>query len=236
MRSCIVVVLWLVALVLCRAGGQYVESYSDGMWSNLVGLSSSISIQTGIRHGRTNVYLSFNNDRVNTEGTNLPYEYRYQGVSLSAGIRQWLPGRRIYGKISYSVGVAGDNAGDENLKIGSAGYHAWERKRAYTDLYGELFWVQRADDAFLMLRLRPGVTLHRKADSRLWTYAIAQLWASGKGENGVENRVESGAGLGYLFGGGRSTLNFELRAGHVYRGTITDRDYYNPVVLLATGF
>ena len=69
----------------------------------------------------------------------------------------------------------------------------------------------------------------------LTNYGVAQLFASGSGDIGTENRIEGGFGLGYLFDKAIS-LNVEMRAGYAYRGIITNRAYLNPMIVLSGSF
>ena len=64
---------------------------------------------------------------------------------------------------------------------------------------------------------------------------MGQLWASGTGSNGTENRVEAGIGAGYTYAG-MFSVNLELRGGDAFRGTITHRTYFNPTVVISGGF
>lgn len=228
----------LCVFLLCvasfaQATEQYSGFYGDVVASKLLGLSTSEWYNYGLRNKQYEGYLYISTEWADTNGSDLPYQYRFQGVTAGVGARYWFPGNKAFATLSYGEGVAGDVVGDPNFRAGVSGYNCWEKDKQFSDLYGELFWVGRADDSYLGLRYRPGITLHRTASTRLWTYGVGQLWASGSGSNGTENRAEAGVGLGYLFMNGHMTANADLRVGNEFRGTITERNYFNPTLTIA---
>jgi hypothetical protein len=233
----IIVLLVLVLAVASPlvAAPTFQEGYADAVWSNLTGFSSYQRYTTGVRRGSTDYYLSLKNEWYSTKGTNLPFQYSARGTDVGVGLRYWFPGRYLSGAVSLAHGVAGANEGQSDFRAGLVGYRQWEHQRRVNEVYGELTWVERADDLFLSVRARPGLVLNQTASGRLWAYGVGQVWASGQGENGTENRVEAGVGLGYLYRG-QYTANLELRAGHSFSGTITERDYFNPMVIVAGNF
>lgn len=220
---------------LASTAEQFSDLYTDAVWSNLTGASTFQSARVGARSGQNEYYLSAKNEWYDTRGTRLSYQASAQGATVGVGYRRWLLGRELFAAVSAGTGVVGANAGRSDARVGLAGYTQWELGQRFTDLYGELFWVERADDAFLSLRLRPGMVLHRDRQGRLWLYAVGQCWASGTGESGTDNRVEAGSGLGYVYQG-KVSLNIEARGGRAYRGQITERSYWNPMLIVAANF
>ena len=230
-----IILACLALSMMAFAGERFEDVYAEAVWSDLTGLSSIQSARVGTRNGNTDLYLTLRNEWYDTMGTDLPFQYRARGSSVGVGVRQWILNRRA--TIGVSVGKVIDGPEPERLDVraGMAGYDSWEDGKRFTDLYGELFWVSRADDAFLYLRYRPGLTLRRDENGRLWVYGVGALWASGEGDLGTENRVEGGIGLGYIYHD-HLTANLELRAGHSYSGTVSDRNYLNPTVVVAGNF
>jgi len=225
----------LVAAGIAFAGTRYSEAYADAVWSDLTGLSSSQSVQVGTKNGKTNLYLSLRNEWYDTTGTDLPFQYQARGTSIGAGIGRRVLNDRIVMSLSVGKVIDGPDPGKVDVRAGVSGYDSWEQDKCFTDLYGELTWVSRADDAFLYARYRPGVTLKRDEDGRLWAYGVGALWASGEGDIGTENRVEAGVGIGYIYHD-HLTANIDLRAGHSFSGAISDRNYFNPMIILAGNF
>ena len=229
-------VLLLLTIFANRADAYHVlEGYADACWNNLTGYSSYQHVRLGTRTGDEEFNLSLRNEWYDTRGTRLPYQYNEQGTTIGAGYRHWFPGNKFFGEVSTGVGVLGANSGRLDFRSGFAGYNAWESGKRFTDLYGELYYVGRALDTFGSLRFRPGHILHQDTRGRLWAYGVGLLSASGTGANGTDNRIEAGAGLGYLFHG-TMTANIELREGYAYRGTITSRSYFNPTAVVAGNF
>ncbi len=217
------------------AGQRFEEFYGDVVWSKLTGFSGYDSYKSGIRDKQVDYFLNIKNEWSDTHGTDLPYQYQIQGFSAGVGGRYWFPGNKFFGTVSVGEGVSGKNTGRFDFRTGFAGYNAWQQQQRFTDLYGELFWVGLAGDSYLNLRFRPGKIVHQDETGRLWLYGVGQLWASGTGSNGTENRVEAGIGAGYTYAG-MFSVNLELRGGDAFRGTITHRTYFNPTVVISGGF
>jgi len=227
-------------VVLCAVAQAYTrfeDGYADVVWNNLTGWSSYQSVKMGVEQGPDQLYGMLTNEYYDTRGTRLLYQYNTQGTTLGIGYRHWFPGKHFFGTVSVGEGVVGANAGRFDLRMGFAGYDAWEQEKTkrFTDLYGEYFYVGRASDTFASVRYRPGITLLKDETGRLWMYGVGQLWLSGTGENGTDNRLEVGPGIGYVYRG-RVSFNFDLREGYVLRGTTTQRSYFNPTIVLAGNF
>ncbi|MHB9134712.1 MAG: hypothetical protein ACYDBB_26875 [Armatimonadota bacterium] len=233
MKSMIAFAVLATACVLAAAVPRpFSDLYADTSWNDLTGFSTYVNARTGVRNGHNDYFVYLRNETYDTRGTDLPFREQSAGTSVGVGYRYWFPGERIFGTVTAGVTVAGSHSGEADLRAGFAGYDAWERGKHYSDLYGEVFWVERADDVLMTVRARPGITLRRDANGRLWTYGVGQGWASAGGDAGTENRVEAGVGLGYISDHGWSA-SAELRAGYAYRGEITDRTYLNPTITLA---
>lgn len=230
-----VMILTIATLLLGAVAGAatpYHDFYADAVWNDLTGFSTMQSARAGLRAGANDYYLYLKNEYYDTTGTDLPFQESAEGTGVGVGYRYWFPGNHLFATVSGGVNVAGKHEGEGELRAGLAGYNAWEAGKHYTDLYGELFWVERAEDTLLNIRYRPGITLKRDDDGRLWTYGVGQLWASGSGDYGTENRAEAGIGLGYISDHGWSA-SVELREGYSYRGNIDDKAYFNPTIVLA---
>ncbi len=218
-----------------KADKSYLELYGDALSQRLSGKSSSLQLRAGMRKGDMDFHIYFRNESYDTTGTNLPFQFAARGAYAGVGVRQWFPGNKAFAIVSYGVGISGANQNKGDLRAGVAGYDEWGNKKWNTDVYADVFYVQLAQDVYGSVRFRPGYILQRDANGKFWAYSIFQGWATGKGTNGVENRVETGAGLGYVFQG-HVSLNAELRYGYSYRGTINQRSYFNPVIMLSGFF
>ena len=254
----------LLLLSLCAgalAYPRFVEGYADGEWNNLTGWSSTQDVKVGIQHGDAEQgpldqgYVTLLNEWYDTGGTRLQTsQSSTQGTTVALGYRHWFPGKEFYGSVTAGESVLGPNAGHIDFRAGFAGYNAWEQVKGeseqttkaryphYTDLYGEIFYLSLAKDTFATARYRPGFILLQDKDElsgeengRLWLYGVGQLWASGTGTNGADNRLEAGIGIGYVFHA-HLDLNFDLREGDVFRGTTPERTYFNPTVVVAGNF
>ncbi|MHB9024719.1 MAG: hypothetical protein ACYC7E_11190 [Armatimonadota bacterium] len=236
MKTAFVGSLFLVLLTVLAAHAlPYTSYYGEVVWSDLTGASSSHLLRVGLRDGPSDYHLFVRNDWFDTTGTDLPFQYSVRGTTVGIGYRYWFPGDYLYATVMVGSVVEGDFEGETDVRAGFAGYREWLHGTRVSDLYGDLTWYSRAEDVFLNLRYRPGVILNQTDDGRLWAYGVGQVWASGEGNSGTDNRVEAGIGLGYLYKG-KVTINAELRAGYSYRGAISDRTFVNPVVFIAGGF
>lgn len=233
---CLLVFVWSCGSGILSAGDYFDEFYGDFIASNLLGFSSYANLKAGLRHENFDYYGFATYDWADTTGTDLPYQYRFQGATAGIEARYWFPGRAIRYSAGYGFGLSGDVKNRNTFKTGFAGYKSFEKQRSYSDIYGELMWNSRADDLFLNIRYRPGRTLRLDQGGRLWTYGILQVLASGKGDIGNENRAETGVGLGYIFFNGTMSANMEIRGGHSFSGTIKNKSYFNPMFILSAGF
>lgn len=235
MRFSLLALLLLLVLGSVQAGVPFHDGYAEAVSSGLTGLSTDVQYRAGLRSGQAESYLYFRADWYDTTSTNLPFQYTARGTTLGAGYRYWLPGNHAF--VSAGVGevVDGRNQGKLDARLLAAGFYEWRDHAHILDLYDELSWVGLADDTYLSLRGRDGWALREQNGGRLWAYGIGQVYASGTGTNGTENRLEAGLGIGYLYRG-RATLNLELRHGYSFRGTINDKSYWNPMVIAAGSF
>lgn len=216
-------------------GRTYHDGYYDVFYSDLTGLSSLQVLRGGYQIGSHDFHAFVRNESFDTRGTNLPFQYAARGAVAGVGYRHWLLDRKAFGLVTLGTGIAGDNVRRSDFRAGFAGFEEFrnaDNPRQITDLYADLFYVGRAEDTFLNVRVRPGYVLQQRPDGRVWAYGVGQLYASGRGISGTENRVELGGGVGVIFGG-RFTVNAELRYGYSFRGAITDRHYFNPVIFVA---
>jgi hypothetical protein len=211
------------------------DGYGDVFYSRLTGMSTLQTLRGGVRNGQSDLHAFVRNETFDTRGTDLPFQYQAKGAIVGIGYRYWLPGNQFYFTASTGKFLDGANKGVTDTRAGFAGYTEWVKGRKVTDLYTDLFYVDRVQDTFFSARLREGIALKQNADGRVWFYSVQQLYASGKGSSGTENRVEAGAGCGLTFGG-HFTLNAEARYGYSFRGVITNNRYFNPVVFLAGSF
>lgn len=220
-----------------RSDSKYFyELYADAVWSRLTGKSTTQLLRAGYKFGfNQDIHFYFRNEQQDTTGTDLAYQYNLRGTYAGVGYRLWFPGNKAYFTTSWSVGISGVNQKQNDIRAGVAGYDEWSSEKFVTDVYGDCFYVDLAKDTYASLRFRPGRILSRDQNGRLWAYGILQGYASGKGVNGTENRIETGLGLGYLVGG-KVTFNAEMRYGYSFRGTITDQRYWNPTFLIAGFF
>jgi hypothetical protein len=218
-----------------KTSKSYLELYGDAISQRLSGQSSSIQVRSGMRQGDLDYHIYVKNEAYNTRGSNLPFQYAARGTSAGVGVRQWFPGNKAFALASYGIGLSGANQRKGDLRVGMAGYDEWSSEKWDTDVYSDVFYVQLAQDVYGSIRFRPGYILNRTAEGKLWGYSIFQAWMTGKGTNGVENRAETGLGLGYVFSG-KVSVNAELRYGYSFRGSITNRSYFNPLIMVSGFF
>ena len=213
----------------------YLELYADAISQKLSGKSTTQVLRAGYKFGNQDFHIYARNEQYDTTGTNLPFQYAARGTYAGLGYRIWFPGNKAYFTSSWAVGISGVNQKQNDIRAGFAGYDEWSSEKWVSDVYGDAFYVDLSQDYFGSIRFRPGYILNKDATGRLWTYGIFQGFASGKGTNGTENRIETGAGLGYLIQG-RVSLNAELRYGYSFRGTINDKSYFNPTISISGFF
>jgi hypothetical protein len=213
--------------------------YVDAVWTKLTGASSVQQYTTGLRKGQHGAYLSLQNSWSDTRGSDAVYQYTTQGVTLTGGLRYWLPGDQWFTFASLGHVLTGSSAGTNDLRFGAAGFNEWAHgSNQVFDLYGDLTWVGAADDLYMTLRARDGVILSQEGNTRWWLFGVGHLAVSASGDNGVSNRLEAGVGLGYRtyqqpYG---LSVSLELREGYSFRGLIDDRLFFNPTIIVAGGF
>jgi hypothetical protein len=223
-----------------QAGGPkkyrtFFEGYFDAGASDLIGLFSTQVLRYGIRSGQHDVHAFVRNETLDTTGTDLPFRAIVQGTSVGAAYRYWFPENKIFATIQYGRIIGGDNRNRDDVRVGLAGFTGSQSEKWFNDIYADFFYIELAKDTFLSARHRNGLILNRSQDGVLTTYLVGQVFASGKGQNGTENRLEGGFGIGYTY---RNLIsaNLELRAGYAYRGTINERSYLNPQFVISGGF
>ena len=232
----------LVICLLCGvtahvfAATPFTEGYAEALVSGLVGTATTVQWKAGLHEGNTDVYLLGKYSYDNTQGTNLPFQYSTQGFSIGVGARQWLIPQCLSLTASAGRILTGPNKSEDDLRLGLV-YGTYQRAgMRQRDWYGEAFWIGLSDDVVVTLRLRDGLLLEEDEDKRLWVYALVEPHISGSGDNGVDNRVDAGMGMGLAFLKHRVAINAELRGGFSYRGAITDRRYLDPRVVVSTNF
>jgi hypothetical protein len=236
MRTFVTVLFAVLTAALATAGDLYLSTYTEAVYSGLTGSSAALQARYGMRAAQHDYHLFLKSDWSDTNGTNLPFQYSIRGTSVGAGYRYWLPGNRAFVSATLGAVVDGRNDGKLDARLLAAGFWEWRDGAHITDLYGEVSFVDLADDSFFNARVREGYVIREvPGKSRLWWYGIGQLYSSVSGRNGTENRVEAGGGIGYLMGG-RATVNLELRHGYSFSGTINDQSYWNPMVIAAGTF
>jgi len=217
--------------------------YVDGVVTQLTGVSSMQQYTFGARKGAYGVYGQIQNAWSDTHGSDALYQYSARGLTISAGLRYWLPGEAWYGFAQVGHVLTGNSKGTDEERLGLAGFNEWDfgkKKDKVLDFYGDLTWVNNPDtaDTYLTMRVRDGKVLHQEGNSRLWAYGVGQLNGSASGSNGINNRIEAGVGLGYRtyqapFG---MNASFELREGYSFQGVIAHKTYFNPTFIISGGF
>lgn len=213
----------------------FFEGYFDAGASDLIGTFSTQVLRYGIRSGQHDVHAFVRNETLDTTSTNLPFKAIVQGTSLGAAYRYWFPENKIFATFQYGRVISGTNEGKDDIRVGLAGYTGSNSEKYFNDIYGDLFYIDLAEDVILSARIRSGFVINRRKDGVLSTYVVGQAFASGKGVSGTENRIETGFGVGYVYKG-LVSANLELRAGYAYRGAINERTYLNPQFIISGGF
>lgn len=225
------------AATFAQAGGRVIfGGYGEAVYNRLTGVSTGAQLRAGYRHGPHEFHVIFRNDTFDTRGSDFPFQYASRGATAGLGYRYYFtPDDKAFVTVSTGTGLDGDNRGRPDHRVGLVMGEYWENGNSVGDLYAEVFWLSRAEDALATVRVRPGVLLQRDENSRLWAYGVAQIWASHQRRSGAENRMEAGVGMGYNYRG-QWGLNVELRAGYSYAGVIDRKTYVNPWVIFSTGF
>jgi len=218
---------------------QFDQLYLDATASSLTGLSATQMFTLGWRKEQQAFYLQVMNAWSDTLGTSSLYQYTSQGITLSGGIRYYLPGDAWYVFASEGILVCGPYAGSFDPRVGLVGSNEWNFARGKViDLYSDCTYVNLYQDTYFTLRIRDGKILSQHGNSRIWAYAIGNLQADSAGSNGLSNRIEAGIGLGYRTYeapfGLSATLDFRL--GDSFRGAIAHRHYSNPMFVISGGF
>jgi len=209
----------------------------DAGYEKLLGTFSDVILRGGIRYGQTDFTAYFRTDTLDTRGTALLYPQQVTGSSVGLELRQWFPSNKMYATVSMGQGIGGYNEGRTDTRYGLVGYADWKNGSWVSDVYGELFYIALADDTFLDARFRSGRSLFKDSKgSYVWVYAVGQFWASGKATTGTENRVEAGPGIAYIYKPWNLSINIEAREGYSFRGPIPSPFYFNPTLIISTGF
>ncbi len=226
------------------------EGYADTVWSHRFGYSALAQYTIGLTDGSNDVFLHATYDWATTSGSSVPYQSSQSGAILWVGARHWFFNHSTWLGALYGWGLTEDRRGNYELRLGGAGFwenwddplyraHGWRR-----ETYGEAFWVEPISDGFFMARHRYGPVLAEFKKGYVWAYGVGQLNLSVSGDNGADNRLEAGIGIGYLrpFTMGkyacRFTANAELREGTTLRGDTggMTHTYFTPWLGLAVGF
>jgi len=208
------------------------ETYYDAGAEDLIGTFTTQIIRYGVRYQQHEIHVYGRNETLDTRGTNLPYQSIVAGTSIGAAYRYWFPGNRLFATVSNGQFLSGNNKGKTDFRLGLAGYYDWRSDKMFTDIYGDLFYIDIQQDTFATARIRSGMILHHVAGGPVTGYGVFQVFNSGKGDSGTTNRVEAGFGVGYTYAS-KLSLNVELRAGYAYRGIINNRTFLNPMIVLS---
>lgn len=208
------------------------ETYFDAGAEDLIGTFTTQIIRYGIRYQQHEIHVYGRNETLDTRGTNLPYQSIVAGTSVGAAYRYWFPGNRLFATVSDGQFLSGNNKGKSDFRFGLAGYYDWRSDKMFTDIYGDLFYIDIQKDTFATARLRSGMILSHIGGGPLTGYGVFQVFNSGKGDSGTTNRVEGGFGVGYTYAN-KISLNVEMRAGYAYRGIINNRTFLNPMIVLS---
>ncbi|MDH7507345.1 MAG: hypothetical protein QHH15_06150, partial [Candidatus Thermoplasmatota archaeon] len=73
--------LFIACVQKLQAGDFFTEFYSEAVKANLTGLSTSAKLKIGIKEQKVDYYLYLFYEWADTTGTDLPFEYRYQGLT-----------------------------------------------------------------------------------------------------------------------------------------------------------
>ncbi|AIE85135.1 hypothetical protein OP10G_1767 [Fimbriimonas ginsengisoli Gsoil 348] len=215
------------------------DVYFDAGAQDLIGTFTTQILRYGVRYEQHELLVYARNETLDTRGTNLPFQSIISGFSMGAAYRYWFPGNRMFATVSEGQYLSGPNKGRSDFRVGAAGYWDWRTsgkpQDTFTDIYADAFYIDIAKDLFVTGRLRSGLVLTRNSSGYGVGYGVTQFFASGKGLNGSENRIEGGFGVGYVYEN-KVSLNLEMRAGYAFRGLINNRAYLNPMIVLSGGF
>jgi hypothetical protein len=203
----------------------------------LVGTFTTQIVRYGVRYEQHELHLYARNETLDTRGTNLPFQSIVTGFSMGAAYRYWFPGNHFFATVSGGKYLSGPNKDRTDFRVGSAGYWGGrsEASKSFNDIYADAFYIDIAKDFFVSGRMRSGLVLLDNGKQGFGTgYGVLQVFASGKGTNGTENRIETGFGIGYVYRQ-KVSLTVELRAGYAFRGVINNRTYLNPMIVLSGG-
>jgi len=226
----------LASFAQVPSGKMVFGVYSEAVYNRLTGTSTAIIGRYGYRYGQHEIHGFFRNETFDSRWPPPPALCASRGGVAGVGYRYYFgPQDKAFFTASAGAGILGENVGKPDYRIGLVFGDFWEKGKAVGDLYAEAFWVSRADDALATVRVRPGTILHRDENGRLWAYGVGQMWASQKRKSGTENRVEVGAGLGYVYKGMLS-FNLEFRGGYQFAGEPSSRAYTTPWITISGGF
>ncbi|MDR3689825.1 MAG: hypothetical protein P4L46_10635 [Fimbriimonas sp.] len=217
---------------------RFIESgYFDAGYEKLIGVFSDQIIHAGVRYGQDDLTGFFRNTTLDTRGTGLPYPQAVQGTTIGIAARHWFPGNQMFATVETGDTIAGPFSGRTDTRYGMVGYTNWTHDKAFTDVYGELFYIALQSDTFADLRFRSGQILTKDKDGNyFWLYLVGQGWISGRDTVGTENRVEAGPGLAYVFKKLNLSVNLEMRGGYSFKGSIPDKSFFNPTLIVSTGW
>ena len=215
---------------------KFVEGlYFDAGAEDLIGTFTTLVARAGVRYNDDELDVYFRNETLDTRGTNLPFQSVIAGASAGVAYRHYFLKDHVFFTASDGSYFSGPNSGKGDFRLGLVGQFDWRNEKVFTDIYTDLFYIDLVKDTILTGRIRSGVIVLKNKTGQVIGYGVAQMFASGSGSEGTENRVEAGFGVGYIFQG-HISLNVELRAGYAYRGLIDNRAYLNPMIVLSGGF
>lgn len=218
---------------------RFTQLYVDAVASTLTGLSTTQTYTVGWRKEQQGFYLQVQDAWSDTRGSASLYQYLVEGVTISGGVRYWLPGNAWYVYAADGAVVRGPYAGQYDARAGLVGYNEWEYgRRKVLDLYSDCTYVRLDKDTYFTLRVRDGKILRQSGNSRTWAFLVGNVQADTAGSNGLSNRLETGVGLGFRtykapYG---LSLSLEYRVGHSFAGAITHQNYTYPLFIIAGGF
>ncbi len=217
---------------------KFIESgYFDLGYEKLIGLFSDAIVHGGVAYGDDDLTAFGRYSSLDTRGTGLPYPQAVTGTTVGFEARHWFPKHQMFATFQMGDTLSGPNKGKTDTRYGLVGYTNWVYEKWFSDVYGELFYIPIAGDTFLDIRFRSGQTLMKDKDGNyFWLYVVGQGWAAGQGVSGTENRVEAGPGIAYVYKKLALSVNLEMRGGYSFRGPIPNPVYFNPTLIISSGF
>lgn len=199
MKKLLIFLLLFVSISNANASDKktFVSGYADAVWSNQYGASSFQQVNYGIRDKNQDYFLSLKNEWSDTSSGNVPWNYTLSGISAGGGIRCWDKNKNAYLSISYARGLTANRKGDDDFRVGGAGYWYHENQRNFKETYAEAFWISIQKDTLGMIRYRDGKIISDRDGKKTSLYGIGELHLSGSGDNAADNRLEAGVGISY---------------------------------------